>query len=140
MGESSYHLKCQSCATLNRVRQKDIHKEGRCGKCGSRLTKNDVVPINVTDSSWDREIYGTTIPAIVEVWGQNCSVCHRYEPQVRAMAKNLYPKARLLKLQAELNPIISNLYKIRGVCQSASNFDPLTAVWVKGVKCLIILC
>jgi thioredoxin 1 len=31
------------------------------------------------------------------------------------MAKSLYGKARVLKLQAELNPMISDLYKIRGV-------------------------
>jgi thioredoxin 2 len=111
----SYHLKCKSCGAINRAPESKIDQKAKCAKCSSPLAANDVVVINVTDATWDKEIHQATIPTIVEVWGKSCGVCHNYEPQLRQMAKNLYGKARVLTLQAELNPMISDLYKIRGV-------------------------
>jgi thioredoxin-like negative regulator of GroEL len=88
---------------------------GRCGKCGTPLIPSHALPIQVTDADWEREVFGSRVPAIVEVWSPHCGVCAQYEVSVRHLAVSLYGKARVLQLNADENPRTAALYNIRGV-------------------------
>jgi len=111
----SYHLRCASCSAVNRVPQGKVGASPKCAKCAAHLSANEAVPITVTDASWESEVKSSTLPTVVEVWGDNCGVCTTYAAKVDEMARHFYGKARVLKLDAGRNPRTASLYQIRGV-------------------------
>lgn len=111
----TYHVQCGSCGSRNRVPHEKAGQKGKCGKCGAPLIPSHAIPIPVTDATWDREVLGSHVPAVVEVWSPHCGVCSQYEVSVRRMAASLFGKARVLQLNAEENPKTATRYGIRGV-------------------------
>ena len=111
----TYLVQCSNCGTRNRIPQGKTQQQGKCGRCGTPLVRSHSIPLSVTDETWDREVLGSTLPTIVEVWSPQCGVCSQYEVSVRHMAVNLFGKARVLQLNAEESPRTAQRYGIRGV-------------------------
>lgn len=111
----TFHLQCSRCGATNRVPHAKTRERAKCGKCGGPLIPSHSLPVPVTDATWDREVLGSTVPTLVEVWSPHCSVCSQYEVSVRQMAVSLYGRARVLQLNAEENPLTAQRYGIRGV-------------------------
>ncbi|MDW7710757.1 MAG: thioredoxin domain-containing protein [Deferrisomatales bacterium] len=111
----TYLVQCSSCGARNRLPHEKAGKRGTCGACGAPLVPSHAVPIPATDATWDREVLGSRVPTIVEVWSPQCGVCSQYEVSVRHMAVNLFGKARVMQLNAEQNPATARRYGIRGV-------------------------
>jgi thioredoxin 2 len=111
----TYLIQCSNCGTRNRIPQEKVGQRGKCGKCGAPLIPSHALPIAVSDATWEREVLGSSIPTVVEVWSPHCGVCSQYEVSVRSMAGSLYGKARVLQLNAEENPKTAERYGIQGV-------------------------
>lgn len=112
---NTYLLQCSNCGARNRVPHDKADQRGKCGKCGTPLIPSHSLPIAVTDATWEQEVIGSKVPAIVEVWSPHCGICSQYEVSVRHMAVNLYGKARVLQLNADENPRTAGRYDIKGV-------------------------
>ena len=63
----SYLLQCSNCGTRNRVPHEKAEARGKCGECGTPLIPSHALPGQVTDADWDTEVFGSRVPAIVEV-------------------------------------------------------------------------
>lgn len=111
----TFLVQCAGCGTRNRVPQEKTSQRGKCGKCGAPLIPSHSIPIPVTDADWDRQVLGSRLPTIVEVWSPHCGVCSQYEVSVRHMAVNLFGKARVLQLNAEESPGTARRFGITGV-------------------------
>lgn len=112
---NSYLVQCGTCGARNRIPHDKAAQRGKCGQCGAPLIPSHAIPLSVTDATWEQEVLGSAVPAIVEVWSPHCGVCSQYEVSVRQMAASLFGKARVLQLNAEENPRTAQRYGIRGV-------------------------
>jgi thioredoxin-like negative regulator of GroEL len=111
----SSQVQCAACGAAQRIAHQETSTTTRCRTCGAPLIRSHSQPLPVTDTEWNAEILGSITPAIVVVWGENCSTCSEYESSVQLMAANLYGKARVLRLNIDHNPATASRYEVRGV-------------------------
>ena len=71
--------------------------------------------IEVSDSSWEIEVLGSDKPVLVDFWAAWCAPCRMLAPTVDAVAEKYSTNARVVKLNVDDNPAISQRYGIKGI-------------------------
>jgi thioredoxin 2 len=94
MPSTSVLLRCSSCGTLNRVPVDKLASRPICGKCKASL-HYPAAPINVTASTFDREMNDWRELLLAEFWSPTCGYCQMVEPVVRDLTRW---KAGMLKV------------------------------------------
>ena len=69
----------------------------------------------VSDSSWENEVLQSDKPVLVDFWAAWCAPCRMLAPTVDAVAEKYSPNARVVKLNVDDNPAISQRYGIKGI-------------------------
>jgi thioredoxin 1 len=69
----------------------------------------------VSDSSWDNEVLQSDKPVLVDFWAAWCAPCRMLAPTVDAVAEKYSTNARVVKLNVDDNPAISQRYGIKGI-------------------------
>ena len=69
----------------------------------------------VSDSSWESEVLGSDKPVLVDFWAAWCAPCRMLAPTVDAVAEKYSTNARVVKLNVDDNPAISQRYGIKGI-------------------------
>ena len=69
----------------------------------------------VTDSSFDKDVLQSTVPVLVDFWATWCAPCRMLEPTVAAVAEKFAAAARVVKVNVDDNPSISQRYGIKGI-------------------------
>ncbi|HKO60888.1 MAG TPA: thioredoxin [Pyrinomonadaceae bacterium] len=69
----------------------------------------------VSDSSWENEVLGSDKPVLVDFWAAWCAPCRMLAPTVDAVAEKYSSNARVVKLNVDDNPAISQRYGIKGI-------------------------
>ena len=69
----------------------------------------------VSDSNWDSEVLGSDKPVLVDFWAAWCAPCRMLAPTVDAVAEKYSTNARVVKLNVDDNPAISQRYGIKGI-------------------------
>ncbi|HKO44780.1 MAG TPA: thioredoxin [Pyrinomonadaceae bacterium] len=69
----------------------------------------------VSDSSWESEVLGCDRPVLVDFWAAWCAPCRMLAPTVDAVAEKYSTNARVVKLNVDDNPAISQRYGIKGI-------------------------
>ena len=70
---------------------------------------------DVTDSSFDKDVLQSDRPALVDFWATWCAPCRMLEPTVAAVAERFAATARVVKVNVDDNPAISQRYGIKGI-------------------------
>jgi uncharacterized paraquat-inducible protein A len=68
MEKESYHIRCRSCGTVNRVPADSEGKAGQCGSCHAALTPLYTRPVALTDRSFDSFVAGYPGVIVAEFW------------------------------------------------------------------------
>src|SRR2546423_12387611 len=75
---------------------------------------NDYVT-EVSDSNFDQDVLGAEQPVLVDFWAEWCAPCRMLAPTVDAVAEKYAGKARVVKVNVDFNPNVSQKYGIKGI-------------------------
>ena len=70
---------------------------------------------NVTDSSFEAEVLNSDKPVLVDFWAVWCAPCIALTPTIEALAQKYDGTARVVKINVDENPAVTNRYGIRGM-------------------------
>ncbi len=69
----------------------------------------------VSDSSFEKDVLQSDTPVLVDFWAAWCAPCRMLAPTVEAVAEKYSGNARVVKLNVDENPSISQRYGIKGI-------------------------
>ena len=69
----------------------------------------------VSDSSFEQDVLGADQPVLVDFWAEWCAPCRMLAPTVDSVAEKYAGRARVVKLNVDFNPNVSQKYGIKGI-------------------------
>ncbi|MGH9901299.1 MAG: thioredoxin [Pyrinomonadaceae bacterium] len=69
----------------------------------------------VTDANFEQEVLRAGEPVLVDFWAAWCAPCRMLAPTVEAVAGHYAGRARVVKLNVDENPGVSQRYGIKGI-------------------------
>jgi len=69
----------------------------------------------VSDSSFEKDVLQSNQPVLVDFWAAWCAPCRMLAPTVEAVAEKYAGNARVVKLNVDENPSVSQRYGIKGI-------------------------
>jgi thioredoxin 1 len=69
----------------------------------------------VTDSSFDADVLKSSTPVVVDFWAEWCGPCKMIGPSLEEIAKELGPRAKIVKINIDENPDVPSKYGVRGI-------------------------
>lgn len=69
----------------------------------------------VSDTSFEQDVLQSDKPVLVDFWAAWCAPCRMLAPTVEAVAEQYASSARVVKLNVDENPSVSQRYGIKGI-------------------------
>ena len=69
----------------------------------------------VSDASFENDVLNSERPVLVDFWAAWCAPCRMLAPTVEAVADKYAATARVVKLNVDDNPSVSQRYGIKGI-------------------------
>ena len=69
----------------------------------------------VNDSNFEADVLKSDKPVLVDFWAPWCAPCRMLAPTVEAVAEKYADAARVVKLNVDENPSVSQRYGIKGI-------------------------
>ena len=110
---ASRQIVCGLCGQMNRLPAERNLAAARCGSCHQPIFSGQ--PIEVDEAGFRRRVAHSDIPVLVDVWAPWCGPCRAMAPMFERAARELEPKVRLLKLNADTAPAISSRMGISSI-------------------------
>ena len=70
---------------------------------------------DVNDNSFEQDVLQSDQPVLVDFWASWCAPCRMIAPTVEAIAEKYAGTARVVKVDVDDNPSISQRYGIKGI-------------------------
>ena len=70
---------------------------------------------DVTDGTFENDVLKSDRPVLVDFWAAWCAPCRMLAPTVEAVADKYANTARVVKLNVDDNPSVSQRYGIKGI-------------------------
>jgi thioredoxin 1 len=71
--------------------------------------------IDVTDSTFEKEVLQSEKPVLVDFWAEWCGPCRMVGPLVKEIGTEYEGRAVVAKLDVDSNPEVSNKFGIRNI-------------------------
>jgi thioredoxin 1 len=78
------------------------------------ITMSDLVK-EVSDGSFEQDVLKSDQPVLVDFWAAWCAPCRMLTPTVEAIAEKYTGNAKVVKINVDENPAISQRYGIKGI-------------------------
>ena len=69
----------------------------------------------VTDASFEADVINSKTPVVVDFWAEWCGPCKMIGPSLEEIAKELGPKAKIVKINIDENNNTPAKYGVRGI-------------------------
>jgi thioredoxin 2 len=109
MPEPSTIIVCPNCNTKNRVRASQAGVP-RCSVCHTLLPWL----VEATPGTFDAEIKAS-VPVLVDFWAPWCGPCRMVSPVVERVGREQAGHLKVVKLNIDEAPAISERYGVRGI-------------------------
>jgi thioredoxin 2 len=100
---------CPNCGTKNRVHPQPIGVP-RCSVCHALLPWI----VNASAAEFDEEITAS-VPVLVDFWAPWCGPCRMVSPAVESVGREHAGRLKVVKLNVDEAPQISERFEIRGI-------------------------
>ncbi len=70
---------------------------------------------DVSDSSFEKDVLQADRPVLVDFWAAWCAPCRMLQPTVAEVAEQYAASARVVKVNVDDNPSVSQRYGIKGI-------------------------
>ena len=106
-------IRCQFCATWNRIDAGRAGDKPKCGKCGTPMLLDR--PIKLDDDTFARTIQESEIPVLVDFYADWCGPCKMMAPFVDELAAAYVGRAIVAKLDTDHAQRAAAPFGIRGI-------------------------
>ena len=69
----------------------------------------------VSDNNFESDVLKSDKPVLVDFWAPWCAPCRMLAPTVEAVAEKYAGSARVVKVNVDFNPTVSQKYGIKGI-------------------------
>ena len=70
---------------------------------------------DITDGNFETEVMKSTVPVLVDFWAEWCPPCRAMTPIVESLAQQFDSKAKIVKLNVDDNPSVTQRFGIKGI-------------------------
>jgi thioredoxin 2 len=109
MAQQGTIIACPNCGTKNRVRPNPTGVP-RCTVCHTLLPWI----VDATPASFDEELRAS-VPVLVDFWAPWCGPCRMVSPLVERLGRDHAGRLKVVKLNVDEAPELSERYEIRGI-------------------------
>ena len=106
-------LRCQFCASWNRIDAARVADRPKCGKCERPFLLDRPVPLD--DDSFARTVEGSDVPVLVDFYADWCGPCKMMAPSVDQLAAKYQGRALVAKLDTDRAQRVAAQFQIRGI-------------------------
>jgi thioredoxin 1 len=70
---------------------------------------------DITDGTFETEVMKSNVPVLVDFWAEWCPPCRAMTPIVESLAQQFENKAKIVKLNVDDNPSVTQRFGIKGI-------------------------
>ncbi len=74
----------------------------------------EVWPVRIDDANFEREVYQSELPVLLDVWGPDCAPCKQLEPIIVRLARQYQGRIKVAELNSAAAPRAVKRLGIRG--------------------------
>lgn len=101
---------CLACGAKNRIGQPPPGTLPTCGRCGATLPWLTVG----SDATFEQDLRAPAT-VLVDLWAPWCAPCRMVAPVLEALSQELLGKLKVVKLNVDENPLVSERYQVRSI-------------------------
>lgn len=110
-------IRCPHCGAKNRVPIDRLRQNPICGRCHKPLSLSSVTerPLDITDETFAKLIMQYPGASLVMFYSPTCPYCRKLMPTIDGLAPEYAGRARIAKLDVDLNKAIPSQLSVNGV-------------------------